>query len=47
VPKETCKRRTGRKSLGDTFFQTHDDARDQLFFTFPSGIFKKMLCLFW
>ena len=37
VPTETCKRWSGRKSLGDTFFQTHDDARDQLVRTFPSG----------
>jgi len=37
VPKETCKRRTGRKSLVDTFFQTHNNARDQLFRTLPSG----------
>jgi len=27
----------GEKSLGVTFFQTHDDARDQPFRTFPGG----------
>jgi len=36
-PNETCKRWTGRKMLGDTFFQTHDDARDQNFRTLSSG----------
>ena len=37
VLKEICKRSTGTKCFGDIFFQTHDDARDQLFRTFPSG----------
>jgi len=36
VPKETCKRWVGRKSLGDIFFQNHDDARHHLFGSFPS-----------
>jgi len=37
VPKETCKRWMGRKSLGVTVFQTHDNARDPPFRTFPGS----------
>jgi len=37
VRKETCKRWKGRKMLCDTFFRTHDDARDQIFRTLSSG----------
>ena len=35
--KRDYKRWTGRKSLDNTFFQTHHDARDELFSTVPGG----------
>jgi len=36
-PKETCKRWTGVKSLWGMVFQTHEDARDEIFRTLSSG----------
>jgi len=36
-PKETCKRWTGGKSLQGMVFQTHEDARDEIFRTLYSG----------
>jgi len=35
--KETCKRWTGGKSLWGMVFQTHEEARDEIFRTLSSG----------